>query len=1193
MRIIIDIQGAQSAGSRNRGIGRYSEDLAEFICKNKQQHEIHLILNAKFDNCIDEISAKFLPLIPKTNIHIFNPFFPHEPNDPDNKSYLSFNEAMYTAFVNQLEGDVLLVTSLFEWYETIISVKKYLTIPTAVVLYDLIPYINEKIYLENINLRTWYFEVLDNLKRADLLLSISQSSGNEAIDWLGFEPKDVVNISTACGSHFKQIAITNEDYTHLQKQYDLTQPYIMYTGGIDYRKNIEGLIRAYALLPKNIIQATQLAIVCSIKPIDIERLSKLVKEVGLKADRVIFTGFVPEKDLVILYNACKLFVFPSWHEGFGLPALEAMHCGVPVIASNNSSLPEVVGLEEALFDPRSDKAIATKMQQALTDERFREKLIKHGLIQAQRFDWNIIAQTAIKSLEKLVKEKQSLSTPLAYYRPKMAYISPLLPEQSGISVYSGELLAELTRWYDITVIVRDVEVTDTWVKTNTVVKSVDWFIQHSNEFERIVYHFGNSEFHAHMFELISSIPGILVLHDFFLSGVQAYRSVVGDNPNTWVQNLYHSHGYPALYLSENETYEYEARWVYPTNLKVLQDALGTIIHSEYSKVLADKWYGKNTSKDWRLIPHLRVLPPVNDKILAREHLNLPKDAFIICSYGIIGETKRTLDLINAFIASNLINKNCYLILVGQMPETDYGKQIQKILANSAASKYIKVTGWTGNEEFKDYLQVADVAVQLRSLSRGETSGTVLDSMNYGLATLVNANGSMAYLDQNSVYMIPDEFTQAELTQALQKLYSDPNLRMNLGKNATQTIKQQHNPRKCGELYFEAIEHIYQKQQTQLFGILNNKFHNKSIKLNYDNHAQLQALAKNFQPTIGLKQIFVDVTAYISNDNLSNSYQLFLNTLESIVVQQHNEYRIEPVYILPGEIHFRYARKFTCDLIGVKSGDKLEDTFIEYKENDIYLGLDSIHENFYLEKDSLQILKNSGVLIEFFLLDLSLFNISDNIQLAESIISILSAMTDKILVESEKNLSILVYLLDNFGMKNRFTPILLQTLNKQNPEKILPNKNNVSYLNDFISALVDNSSLPLNWLPSSKIVLWGADSRMLSQMGKKVEKNIITQKTQGYFIFGPYIPLIAGKYIIKILGRSNKLSGTEYIELAHNQGNTLLVSPYNFSQLPNKTNNFDIIIPFKIDEDILDFEIRIWVDNESDFLVSEIFIEPIN
>lgn len=114
----------------------------------------------------------------------------------------------------------------------------------------------------------------------------------------------------------------------------------------------------------------QLAIVCSFNDEDKAKLRTLAAEHGLPSDALVLTGFVTDEDLLTLYNLCKLFVFPSWHEGFGLPILEAMRCGAPALGSNRSSIPEVLGWEEALFDPMDDLSIRDAMLRALTDKNF-------------------------------------------------------------------------------------------------------------------------------------------------------------------------------------------------------------------------------------------------------------------------------------------------------------------------------------------------------------------------------------------------------------------------------------------------------------------------------------------------------------------------------------------------------------------------------------------------------------------------------------------------------------------------------------------------------------------------------------------------------------------------------------------------------------------------------------------------------
>ncbi|MFK4997352.1 glycosyltransferase family 4 protein [Bacillus sp. N9] len=130
--------------------------------------------------------------------------------------------------------------------------------------------------------------------------------------------------------------------------------YLLYIGGLSYRKNVEGLIKAFWYIQKDIPEDYQLVIVGK-RDRSFKKLVTLIETLHLR-DKVVFTDYVPVPDLPYLYNAADLFVYPSHYEGFGLPPLEAMACGTPVIASNKTSIPEVTGDAAILVNPSDEKA---------------------------------------------------------------------------------------------------------------------------------------------------------------------------------------------------------------------------------------------------------------------------------------------------------------------------------------------------------------------------------------------------------------------------------------------------------------------------------------------------------------------------------------------------------------------------------------------------------------------------------------------------------------------------------------------------------------------------------------------------------------------------------------------------------------------------------------------------------------------
>lgn len=513
MRIVIDLQGRQSTGSKNRGIGRYSLAISKAIARNRKDHEVLIVLSSAFPVEIKKIQNEFKDLLPQENIHVWT--------CPDNTSFLASDkqhrrtaELSRELFLHNLNPDIIYITSLFEGHDnnTVTSINTTLSnVPVATTLYDLIPLINKKHYLNRLDFKQWYLEKIEHLKRADLLLAISESSRQEALMHLNHKPDVVINIGTAADTQFHKVTLSRSQRSELLNRYKLKNAFLMYTGGVDHHKNIEGLIRSYALLPKVTRRQHQLAIVCYVDENQRKTLEALVNQAALNTNEVIFTGFISEEDLIGLYNLCKAFIFPSWHEGFGLPALEAMCCGAPVIASNCSSLPEVVGLEEALFDPNDDQAMSKKIEQVLTDDIFREKLRENGSKQIQKFSWDISAKKAIDAFEKA--EKISHKERSENRRLKLAYISSMPQEHNNISDYNAKLISELHRYYDIDVLVEQGTVSDQWTENHCNTINVQTFRENGTDYDRVLYHFGNSQFQHYLFALFLEVPGVVVVHD--------------------------------------------------------------------------------------------------------------------------------------------------------------------------------------------------------------------------------------------------------------------------------------------------------------------------------------------------------------------------------------------------------------------------------------------------------------------------------------------------------------------------------------------------------------------------------------------------------------------------------------------------------------------------------------------------------
>jgi glycosyltransferase involved in cell wall biosynthesis len=397
VRIVIDLQGYQSPTSRDRGIGRFSMALAQaMVHESAGKHDVWLALNGCFADTIGEIRDRFRELMPPERIVTFQ--LPSQPTRYTGGWRNRAAEAIRERFLANLAPDIVHVSSLFEGQNTQ-AATTIGSIPNAVTLYDLIPLTHKDEYLAAADVRWWYFRKLEQLRRAKLWLAISEHTRKEAVTRLSLSPDRVINISAAAGDRFVPLTITETRKRELRERYGLVRPFLMYTGGIDFRKNAKNLIAAFAMLPGR--HYYQLAIVCSANDEARQMFTAHADKVGLDPADMVITGFVPESDLVALYNICHLFVFPSLDEGFGLPVLEAMACGAPVIGSNASSVPEVIGWNDALFDPKHPPAIAAAMARVLADEGFRQRLRDHGLHRVALFSWQESARRALAAFDQV------------------------------------------------------------------------------------------------------------------------------------------------------------------------------------------------------------------------------------------------------------------------------------------------------------------------------------------------------------------------------------------------------------------------------------------------------------------------------------------------------------------------------------------------------------------------------------------------------------------------------------------------------------------------------------------------------------------------------------------------------------------------------------------------------------------------
>jgi glycosyltransferase involved in cell wall biosynthesis len=505
-------------------------------------------------------------------------------------------------------------------------------------------------------------------------------------------------------------------------------------------------------------------------------------------------------------------------------------------------------------------------------------------------------------------------------RPKLAFVSPLPPEKNGIASYSTELIPALTQYYDVDVIVDQESITNSWVTDNCGVFTPDHLIKNRKLYERIIYNFGNSPYHAYMYDLLDRVTGVVVLHDFYLGDLAYYIQHKKGDGAWFSKTLYTSHGYSAVVDYANNPNSVAIK-KYPSNFDLFQKSRNIIVHSKSAIDLAENYYSKFESTKCYPIPLLRKPASVSHKTVARNNLKLGLQDFVVCSFGLMGQHKLNLRLIEAWLSSALAaQRECKLIFVGELPDNRFGASILDSIKDRVN---IAITGWVDDETYRNYLIAADLAVQLRSESRGETSAAVLDCMNYGLATIVNSSGSMAELSGDDVVLLQHDHDSDELSEnlrsELERLWRNEPERQSIGARAARTIRSKHSPQHCARQYAEIIERDRRLSLSNYKSLLSKMARLGQPPIGVDERFEIaERLSQSFPLRAAKRQLFVDVTVTAENDLRTGIQRVVRSIVGSLIAMDLDEYRVEPVYLSSdgGRWHYRYARQWTTRLLGV-------------------------------------------------------------------------------------------------------------------------------------------------------------------------------------------------------------------------------------------------------------------------------------
>jgi len=373
MKILIDAFGIVN---ETTGVGQYSLQLLNALSEIDNKNEYHICLKKKLND-----NHPIFNIRDKQNFYFIR----------DNVSAIGPKKQFY--FYKFLRRNRF----KFDLFHSLNSeLPLYDNIKSVVTFHDL-KYVKYPNFLNKFSvIKSGYlkYTMKKGAEKANKIIAVSRSTKKDIIHLLGIEKDKIVVIYEASNlsMYFQENVISNSE---ILEKYSIQKPYFLYVGEKRPHKNLEGLIKAFAIYKKKYDSRNSSLVLTGKKYSTYHEYITTAENLGVK-DSLIFTGFIPEKYLKTIYSEAEALLLISFYEGFGIPILEAMECGIPVITSNISSMPEVAGGSALLVDPNNIQEIVEKMNDIVNSRILRKQLIESGLKRVKQFSWILTARQTLK-----------------------------------------------------------------------------------------------------------------------------------------------------------------------------------------------------------------------------------------------------------------------------------------------------------------------------------------------------------------------------------------------------------------------------------------------------------------------------------------------------------------------------------------------------------------------------------------------------------------------------------------------------------------------------------------------------------------------------------------------------------------------------------------------------------------------------
>ncbi len=587
------------------------------------------------------------------------------------------------------------------------------------VLHDVIPYRYPDQYLSDPSaLRQSQLRAM-LVRTFDAMVANSTFSADTGASVLKFDRSRIHVVGAAVEPQFCVGSVSAARLQRLiDKGVDASRGLVVAVTGGDDRKNTSGLIRAWGSIAGELRKSHQLVVACAAVPVVRARWRDVAKSVGLTTQDVVFTDTVTDDEMVALYQSARLSVMPSLEEGFGLPVAEAAACGCVTICSNNSSLPEVIDCEEALFNASDVIDIARAIEWALTDDEHRERLRLAAGRAAQRWTWANVGRAAVVGLNR-----GSGRANLFPVKQRIGLMGPYAGSPSGIGTYNARLAKAWHENRDLPEIIEYVDVSSTSIAVNDCHSAAGmgryWY---PHDVDHLIVSLGSSPYHAMSVARASEYACHVWLHEPTLVGCHVgighlsgsrewadeyMRDRLRDcnvSEQLWPQDLLDAEAYHVAGIHFLEP--------------VLRHARSVIVSSDEA---AQK------IRTIRADVPILVLPLAH--AICEPVVQWPSDQLVV-SVGWVDASKRPEEVVQS-----LARMKARLLFVGEASD-EIQKQVRDMADKMGMASRVSFTGRLADDDYDRTLRSASLAIQLRLHGgRGERSAAVNDLRSRGIPVI--------------------------------------------------------------------------------------------------------------------------------------------------------------------------------------------------------------------------------------------------------------------------------------------------------------------------------------------------------------------------------------------------------------------------------------------------------------------------